>query len=362
MGAHSRGQGPKCPISLEDVTDWYISAEDSTDGGSSILVYPGAFEAKGELEEHGKKLREIALWRQGQELDELRDWRIEYRGIAYRAHRQRTVEGSMYILRKLKTGLPNVAQLGLPSDVLNMLLHQRFGESGGLVLITGGPGHGKSTTTAAVVIKRVLRFGSFCLTVEDPPEFPLHGDHPADNGCIGKVVQVPAHPGSFAVDLKDALRCYPSNMMGSMLMVGEVRDGDTAAQLLRAAVNGQLVFATMHASDPIAALERLLALGRESMGADEAKSLLAYSLRMVLHQTLARDVLSGGIRLQADVLVSAGPTSSVAGRISSEASNLRMLASEMERQRTLLSQGRLFEHASAEGILRVGRVGIGGIR
>lgn len=336
--------------SLQEVTDWYVSGDLDK---SSCVVYPGAFEVSVDdsLAQHAAKLREIVLWRQGQENDELRDWRIEYQGISFRAHKQRTVDGVMYMLRRISTELPNLDDLGLPKELTWMFTHPRFSDAGGLVLVTGGPGHGKSTTAAAIVVARVRIHGSFCLTVEDPPEFSLHGDHMTSNGCIGKVVQVPANSESFAIDLKDAMRCYPSNMRGSMLMVGEVRDGDTAAQLLRAAVNGQLVVATMHAAEPIGALERLLALAKDAMGADEAKSLLAHSLRVVLSQRLLKDVGEKTARLRVEALVSSGSSCPVGSRISSEHTSLKMLSSEFEHQQLLLRQGRLMESPSAMGIV-----------
>lgn len=317
--------------SLDDVTDWYIPE----DPEQKILIYPGSLVVSGELEVHAKKLREMVQWRQGQEAELLRDWRLEYRGHTYRAHRQRTVDGVMYILRRFSMTLPDIMGLGLPSELLSLAVGHTFSGMGGLVLVSGGPGQGKSTTCAAILVERVCRYGYFGLTVEDPPEFSLHGDHEAKNGRIGKIVQVPAAAESFASDLKDALRCYPSNSQGSMLMVGEVRDGDTAAQVLRAAVNGQLVLATLHSSDPIGALERILTLAKQSMGKDEANSLLAHSLRLVIQQRL----LSG--RLVADFLISTGPTSSVAARIKS--GNLALLSTDVQQQKTQALHGRLLE-------------------
>ena len=242
---------PAKELAWEDVTDWYIPEAE----GEKVIVYPGAIEATPELLEHARELRDLALWRQSQDATPPSDWQLDYKNTQMRAHRQSTVGGTLYILRRISTDLPELKKLGLPAEVLRLLTMANFGEHGGLVLLTGGPGHGKSTTAAAILLERVKAFGYFCLTVEDPPEFAMHNEYLAANGRIGQIIQVPARSESFAFDLKDALRCYPSSMKGSMLMVGEVRDGNAAAQLLRAAVNGQLVFATLHAGDPIAALE-----------------------------------------------------------------------------------------------------------
>ena len=330
-----QGNSKASVLTFEDVTDWYIPESED----QQLIVYPGALVAEGELAVHALNLRNLVQWRQGQESEPLRDWRLEYKGLSLRAHRQRTVDGVMYMLRRISTDLPDLGKLGLPADIVRLMTNPAFGEMGGLVLVSGGPGQGKSTTCAAILVERVRRFGYFCLTVEDPPEFTLHGDHVAKNGRIGKIVQVPAGAESFAVDLKDALRCYPSNMSGSMLMVGEVRDGDTAAQLLRAAVNGQLVFGTLHAADPIAALERILTLAKESMDPEEARSLLSHSLRAVLQQRLV------GGKLAMEPLLSMSANSSVAARI--KQGNLATLSTDLKQQMTQTRHGRLLESLSA---------------
>lgn len=323
------------PASLEwkNVTDWYIHEDE----GRPVVVYPGAIKAEGELLVHAGRLRDSALWHQSQTANAPADWQLEYDGIQMRAHRQTTVNGTLYIMRRISTTLPALKALGIPPEVQKLVSMPEFSESGGLVLLTGGPGHGKSTTAAAILLERVMTYGHFCLTVEDPPEFAMHSEYLAANGRVGQIIQVPARSASFADDLRDALRCYPSSMKGSMLLVGEVRDGDAAAQVLRAAVNGQLVFATLHAGDPIAALERILSLAKSQMGEIEAKSLLAHSLRAVLHQQLL------GRKLQMDVIFSMSSTSSVAARIKS-ASGLAQLSNDREQQKVWLAKGKLAEN------------------
>lgn len=324
-------------LDWKGVTDWYIHEAE----GQEVIVYPGAIRATGELVEHAKRLRDLALWRQSQDVHAPADWQLEYDGVQMRAHRQATVGGTLYIMRRISTDLPELKLLNLPGEVYRMFTMADFAEHGGLVLLTGEPGHGKSTTAAAVVLERVKTYGYFCLTVEDPPEFALHREYLAANGKIGQIIQVPARSASFANDLRDALRCYPSNMRGSMLMVGEVRDGDAAAQVLRAAVNGQLVLATLHAGDPIAALERVLSLAKSEMGEVEAKSLLSHSLRAVIHQRLQNK------RLGVEVLISTSPTSSVAARIKGQA-GLAQLGTDRDQQKTWLSRGKLLESLAAQ--------------
>lgn len=310
---------------ISEVSDWYIPEGDE----NSTQVYPGPRIVTGELLKHAVLLGN-RIKAQRESGATARDFRLEYSCVLFRGHTQGTVAGVMHILRRLSRDLPNIKNLGLPNEVTKLLTLPRFGENGGLILICGGAGHGKSTTASAIVAERVTNSGNFCLCVEDPPEFMLHGDYVATNGRSGKIIQVPAQGGSFAEDLRDALRCYPSNIRGSMLLIGEIRDSNTAAQALCAAVNGQLVISTIHASDPIAALERILSMSRGSLGSEEATGLLAHSLRAVVDQRIVNG------NLAASCLISIDSRSSVAAGISG--GNLRRLSTDLEQQKTLIEK------------------------
>lgn len=315
---------------IHAITDWYIP-----EGNEHLTrVYPGARPVSGALLEHARAIGQlVAKRREGGAF--IRDYRLEYQGLLLRGHIQETVEGVMHMLRRVARELPSIHVLGLPKEVKRALIDPRFGSKGGLILFTGGPGNGKSTTASALVTERVLVSGAFCICVEDPPEFMLQGDHPAAGGRIGKIIQVPAVGGAFSECLRDALRCYPSNSRGAMLLIGEIRDAQTAAQALRAAVNGQLVISTLHASDPIAALERILSMSAEHLGADEARTLLAHSLRAVIQQSLDHGALS------AQCLFSTKPQSSVAASIS--AGQMRLLSTELEQQQIFIERGMLLQ-------------------
>jgi len=164
-------------------------------------------------------------------------------------------------------------------------MHERLG-AGGLILICGETGNGKSTTCASAIKSRMQKFGNFGLTVEDPPEFPLHGKQ----GEFGRCIQTEVRSGDFANALKGAMRCYPT-MNGSILFVGETRDHETASEVLRVATNGHLVFTTIHGTDIISSIKRFISLATANRSSSEAdiKGIFASSMRMVLHQRL-RDV------------------------------------------------------------------------
>lgn len=323
---------------IEKVQDWYIP-EGNPDGAR---VYPDDCISDAVVAPHAKRLEEILRTRRVSSSIS-RDFRLPYCGLLFKGHIQETVDGIMYMLRRVSKRLPSMHVLGLPEEVKRVLLDPRLSESGGLIVISGAHGQGKSTTAASLVVGRVTSNAGFCLTVEDPPEFDLHGDHVSVGGKRGKIIQVAAETDHFSSALRDAMRCYPSAKRGSMLFIGEVRDNDTATQTLKAASNGQLVITTVHGSDPISALDRILAFARSDMGDSQARSMLAHALRACIHQSLDEK----GLHVSA--LFSRSASSPVGSTLSS--GNLRTLSTELERQQILIARAELTKHLGLGPIL-----------
>ncbi|MFL5841926.1 MAG: type IV pilus twitching motility protein PilT [Thermoleophilaceae bacterium] len=199
------------------------------------------------------------------------------------AFRQRG--GTSYIFRTIPEA-PDFDELGLPEVVLTWT-----GAPQGLVIITGPTGSGKSTTSAALI--RRINEGRSChiVTVEDPIEF-IHRDARA----LVSQREIGADAPSFSRALKAALRQDPD-----VILIGEIRDEDTAMTALRAAETGHLVFATLHtsgAADTVARLMELFA-GR---GSGLGRQMLGASLVGIISQRLVRGV-DGRRRLNAEVLV-----------------------------------------------------------
>ena len=135
----------------------------------------------------------------------------------------------------------------------------------GILMVSGPTGHGKSTTLAAVVPWLDSR-NKRILSVEDPVEYRLR-----------KVTQVPVGPRMpFASALRAFLRHNPD-----IIIVGEIRDGETASLAVRLALTGHLIVTTVHANTAIQALCRLLDLGIEA-------SMLAATTRLLLGQRLVK--------------------------------------------------------------------------
>lgn len=301
-------------------TDWYIPA----DNPDAFVAYPR------ELGRQPWQAMARELLRRAVDTPTHQTfYRVECDGHVFRGNRQNTVHGDIHVLRLIPKEVPAMEALGLPGPVVRVMLHPGFAANGGLLVVSGAPGHGKSTTCAALVRQRVLRHGAFCLTVEDPPEFPLHGDYSLEAHKDGKVIQVPVDDGDFASSIAQALRCFPSQSGHSMLLVGEVLDAATARQVLMAALHGQLVVTTLHAGDCQGALDRILTMAiSDGMGRDEALHALAHSLRGVIHQTLLKGTLT------VDSLFSAGSNTVVANHL--KTGQIRLLSTELETQRQMM--------------------------
>ena len=171
----------------------------------------------------------------------------------------------MRILDKDQAGL-RLSDLGMSPDVLSAL-ETAVREPHGIILVTGPTGSGKTTTLYAALA--VLNDNSRnILTIEDPVEYAVHG--------IGQT-QVNTKVGmTFAAGLRAILRQDPD-----VVMVGEIRDSETAQIAVQASLTGHLVLSTVHTNDAAGAVVRLRDMGVEPF-------LLASTLRLVIAQRLVR--------------------------------------------------------------------------
>jgi twitching motility protein PilT len=182
---------------------------------------------------------------------------------------------------------PDAETLGLPAAVA------RWGSDvkRGLVVVTGPTGSGKSTTCAAVIDGINSRRDCHILTIEDPIEF-LHNDKRAIV-CQREIGQ---DAPSYHVALRAAMRQDPD-----VIMVGEVRDEETAMTALRAAETGHLVLCTMHTIDAADTIQRFVDFFGEQRG-PLARQMLAGTLVGVCSQRLI-PATKGGMALNAEVLI-----------------------------------------------------------
>ena len=147
------------------------------------------------------------------------------------------------VFRLIPTKISSLEQLGIPPVV------KEFGHlRGGLVLVTGPTGSGKSTTLAALLDYINVNFSRHIITIEEPIEF-VH----SNKRCIVTQREVPDHSSTFPQGLKAALR-----EDADIVLVGEMRDLETIQLALTAAETGLLVFGTLHTNNARKTVDRMI--------------------------------------------------------------------------------------------------------
>ncbi len=199
-------------------------------------------------------------------------FKVRYRDkeIDFRVSILPVTHGNKIVLRlldksNLSVGLEKLGFLTKPLTELNKALKKPYG----MVLVTGPTGSGKSTTLYSV-LNRLNTPEKAIITIEDPVEYQVDG-----------ITQIQANPEiglSFANGLRSILRQSPD-----VIMIGEIRDIETADIAIKASLTGVLVFSTLHTNDAASALTRLIDMGVEPF-------LIASSVCLVMAQRLCRRI------------------------------------------------------------------------
>jgi general secretion pathway protein E len=176
--------------------------------------------------------------------------------------------GERAVLRLLdrKQGLIGLNRIGLDGNERN-LFEESLGKTHGILLVTGPTGSGKTTTLYAA-LNMIYTEEKNIITVEDPVEYQLKG--------IGQIQVNPKIGLTFASGLRSIVRQDPD-----VIMVGEIRDFETAEIAIQASLTGHLVLSTLHTNDAASAISRLIDMRIEPF-------LIASSLTAVLAQRLVR--------------------------------------------------------------------------
>jgi type IV pilus assembly protein PilB len=196
--------------------------------------------------------------------------KIEGREIDVRVSCIPTIYGENVVLRLLdvSSALLELSQLGFPEEVLNR--YQRLvSRTHGIILVTGPTGSGK-TTTLYGSLDKINTVEKNIITIEDPVEYKLQG--------IRQIQVNPKVNLTFATGLRSILRQDPD-----IIMVGEIRDYETAEIAIHAALTGHLVFSTLHTNDASGAITRLIDMGTEPF-------LVSSSIIGILAQRLVRKI------------------------------------------------------------------------
>jgi len=179
-----------------------------------------------------------------------------------------TAFGERVVLRLLDKSsvLISMSDLGMPADRL-ALFSKEIKAANGIVLVTGPTGSGKTTTLYAALTS-INNTDINIITVEDPIEYRISG--------IGQVQVNPKINLTFASGLRSIVRQDPD-----VILVGEIRDAETAEIAIQSALTGHLVFSTLHTNDSASAITRLRDMGVEPF-------LIASSINAILAQRLVR--------------------------------------------------------------------------
>ncbi len=181
-----------------------------------------------------------------------------------------TAHGERVVLRLLEkeNRLLNLADIGLPPDHLDVM-QQLIRLSHGIILVTGPTGSGKTTTLYAA-LSQINAPDKNIITIEDPVEYQIQG--------IGQMQVNPKIQLSFASGLRSILRQDPD-----VIMIGEIRDKETAEIAIHASLTGHLVFSTLHTNDAAGAVTRLVDMGIEPF-------LISSSVIAIVAQRLIRQI------------------------------------------------------------------------
>jgi twitching motility protein PilT len=205
----------------------------------------------------------------------------------FRCNFLKQTNGLGCVFRLIPTKIMSLEQLGIPPIV------KEFGHlRGGLVLVTGPTGSGKSTTLAALLDYINTNFSRHIITIEEPIEF-VH----VNKKSIITQREVPEHAIDFPAGLKAALR-----EDGDIVLVGEMRDLETISLALTAAETGLLVFGTLHTNNARKTVDRMIDVFPSDQQA-QVRTMLANSLRGVVAQLLLKKADGGGRLAVNEILV-----------------------------------------------------------
>ena len=162
------------------------------------------------------------------------EFKVVYDGVSYRVSTMPAQGGNVFVVRKIASAVSTLADLGIPQAYIRRMMMR---ELSGLFIISGPLKSGKTMTAGAMLKDRLSAHGGVAVTGENPIELPLEGSH--GNGVCFQTT-LPSDPGSLADAFRSMMR-----WRADTILIDEIRDQESATELLKASFNGYLVITTM---------------------------------------------------------------------------------------------------------------------
>lgn len=258
------------------------------------------------------------------------DFRTEWNGMELRVTRIESLDGDVFCCRHLLKEPMPIWDTGYPGALIDAILSEAFSK-GGLFLVTGATGAGKTVLLTSWLTARLKKYGGTALTVENPIEIRWQGRHGSGN-TVGTCYQTEVRDDNeFGVAMQRMLRASPN-----MIMLGEIRTNEAATQAVWGGMSGHLVGSTLHADSVQSSLETMKNKVQKA-GLDHAY--FAEALAGIIHLEKSQVWLGGEYRKTTTIspLLVAGSRNATSIRVHLRSGDYSQLASEIERQRRILT-------------------------
>lgn len=258
--------------------------------------------------------------------------RFDYEGVIYRVSRATDIGfGQCWFLRRMPASVPTLDQLQVPQHVGDWLTHHAINH--GLILFSGSQGAGKTTLASAYIKTRLSLYGGLAVTFESPAEMPLSGFY----GDFGQCIQTEVN---FEDELPQMIQRAHTFAQPNIIFIGEIKSAVAAMEALRASLGSkeQMVVATIHGTNIISALQRLLLWGKEIDGANAAMN-LSLSISSIIQLSLENTDIGKTLRIPEFLMVPYLGEFSTAVRAKLKSATLSGLDGEINRNKNMILHG-----------------------